>query len=461
MLTQNDLFRWAADPMAFFAETIIPTSSGDVRLDSVWAPFQREGFQVMAECLAAVAVGKKPPRRGLWSERTKGASKDSDVGLGLLWLLMFAKRPQVVELAADDFDQICETLKAMQEVIRANPWMGERVKVLSDRILCEATASACRFLCRDALGSHGSRPTVTVCNELSHCTSEEFISTVMDNADKMPNNLAILATNAGELGSWQYRWRENYRTDPDWWFQKVSTVAPWIDEKKVADAKRRNSPTRFARLWGGEWVTADGDALDAGDLEAACTLDGPIERRGAFEGAILGLDLGIKRDHSALVVLLTDHHLHRIKLAWCESWAPGPDGQVNLEEVWQGICWAANKYRIHMMSYDPWQAEFMAQKCRQAGMTAESISFQGKGATLMASTMLEVFRSRVIDLYACEPLLQDLRHLCIKEKSNGGYQLTAKRDETGHADRAMALATCLPFAWECIGTYTHNPDEHN
>ena len=63
-------------------------------------------------------------------------------------------------------------------------------------------------------GHLGSRPTVTVCNELSHCSSEGFISTMLDNADKIPNNLCIIATNAGHLESWQYRWRENYRDDP-------------------------------------------------------------------------------------------------------------------------------------------------------------------------------------------------------------------------------------------------------
>ena len=79
---------------------------------------------------------------------------------------------------------------------------------------------------------------MTVCNELSHCQSEEFLSTVMDNADKVPTNLTIIATNAGTLGSWQHRWRENYREDRDWFFQKVAAVAPWIER---ADGSRRQA----------------------------------------------------------------------------------------------------------------------------------------------------------------------------------------------------------------------------
>jgi len=79
--TPERLRRYAANPMTYFADAIIPAASGNVRLGSCWAPFQREAFGVLARCLLAVATGEKPPYRGVWLERTKGASKDSDVGL--------------------------------------------------------------------------------------------------------------------------------------------------------------------------------------------------------------------------------------------------------------------------------------------------------------------------------------------------------------------------------------------
>ena len=50
-----------------------------------------------------------------------------------------------------------------------------------------------------------------------------------------------------------------------------------------------------------------------------------------------GSDLGIKRDHSAAVVLLCDFQSHRIKVAHVKSWAPVPGGQVNLDDVYQHL----------------------------------------------------------------------------------------------------------------------------
>lgn len=446
-VTPEDIQTYAADPLAFFADTIIPTAGSDVRLQDIWADFQREAFQVLAECIVAIAHGKNPPRRGLWIERTKGGSKDSDVGLGLLWLLMFSTRPQTIELGADDLDQIMETYKAMVAVIRCNPWMNERLTILKNKITCQPTGSECLFLTRDASGSHGSRPTVTVCNELSHCSDEGFISTMLDNADKVGNNLAIICTNAGFVGSWQYRWRENYRNDPDWFFQKLDTPAPWIDPKKVADAKRRNSLSRYLRLWKGVWASGTGDALEHADIEAAITLSLPSFVAEHGYSYLAGLDLGIKRDHCGLVVLGCCHATSRIKLAFSQSWKPPVNGSVDLEQVRQGVLEVRRRFGITGCFYDPWQAEYLAQVLRNDGVRMEPVPFTGANLTRMASVLLETFRSRRIDLYRDTELIADLERLSIVERPYG-YKLESTRDASGHADRATALAIVLPMATE-------------
>jgi hypothetical protein len=451
-ITAERIQTYATDPMAFFADVSIPTAGGSSRLGDVWATFQQEAFRELGACLQAVANRQRPPRRGIWIERTKGGSKDTDVGIGLLWLLMFSHWPQLVELAADDFDQITETRLAMQEVVRLNPWMAERVTIQTKKVICEATASECVFLTRDALGSHGSRPSVTVCNELSHCQSEDFISTVMDNADKMPNNLAIIATNAGHLDTWQYRWRENYRPDPTWYFQKVTEPGPWIDPAKVADAKRRNSPSRFARLWQGVWCSGGGDALEADDIQAAITMPGPLMKRLPLQRAVITLDLGIKHDRSAMTVLLGDWEVSppRIKLAWVEQWQPTAGVPVDLERIFQAICWARDTYQANVICYDEWQAVSLVQRAQRLGLSPVPVQFGGNGATEMANALLEVFRGRFIDIFRHEQLLKDLAQLSIVERPSGGYKLTAPRGSDGHADIAISMALGLPLCWQAI-----------
>lgn len=448
---------YAADPMAFFADAIIPAAGGVARLFDVWADFQRAAFQVLSDCLQAVAQGRKPPYRGLWIERTKGGSKDSDVGLGLLWLMMFSRVPQTVELGADDQSQILETYKAMQAASRCNPWILDRLTFQRGKIVCEANNSECLFLTRDASGSHGSRPSVTVCNELAHCQDESFIGTMMDNADKVPTNLAIIATNAGHLGSWQHRWRENYRSNPAWCFQKVETVAPWIDAAMVADAQRRNPPGRFKRLWCGQWVAAGGDALPADAIERCIVHTGPQWQRVQHADTIcaIGVDAAIANHHAAVVVLTGRHMEGKLRVARVVDLPP----PVRLDRIRDEVQLAGNLFSTRCVALDPWQMMRVAEELTAAGYEVLAEHQTGNVLTRQAAALLQAVRDEVLELYPDTLLLEDLYGARIVERSYG-QRVELSANEHGHGDRLSAMMQVLPHCLEALGQpYYAGPDD--
>lgn len=447
-VTAEQVQAYAADPMTFFADTVVPTAGGDTRLGDCWAEFQEAAFRVLNTCLLAIAFGQKPPYRGIWIERTKGGSKDSDVGLGLLWLLMFSQRPQVIELGADDLDQIMETYKAMVAIVRCNPWMNSRLAILRNKIVCEATGSECLFLTRDASGSHGSRPTVSVCNELSHCNDGDFIATMMDNADKIPNNLAIIATNAGELQTWQHRWRENYRTDSNWWFQKVETPAPWIDPIKVADAERRNPPGRFKRLWRGIWVSAGGDSLSADAIERCITQPGPLweRQRDIHTVCGIGVDAGIATHHAAVVVVVGRHFDQKLQVARVVDIPP----PCRLERIRDEIYRQADAYCTRFVSLDPWQMLRVAEELVAAGFSVEAEHQTGNVLVKQCAALTESIRDGVLELYPDPLFIEDLYSARIVEKTYGA-RVELAENENGHSDRLAALLTVLPHCLEALG----------
>lgn len=447
MISPADIRRYASDPMIFFADTLIPGPADDMRLVDCWADFQREAFQVLADCMTAVAVGRKPPYRGIWLERTKGASKDSDVGLALLWLLMFSRRPQLVELGADDQDQILETAKAMVSIIRSNPWIGDRIEVQRSKILCEATASECDFLTRDASGSHGSRPSVTVCNELAHCSDANFIFTMADNSDKVPTNLMILATNAGELRTWQHKWRENYRVDPSWWFQKVDSIAPWIDVTKVADAERRNPPGRFKRLWRGIWTSPGGDALPPAAIERCIVHEGPLHERGPeWTLAGVGVDAGVRNHHAAIAVVVGSDRTQKLRVAKVVDFPP----PCRLEVLKDAIIREAKRFNTPAIFVDPWQMILLAEQLTSAGFSVEHCTPTANTLKKQSATLLEVIRDGVLELYNHPLLVEDLYSCRIVEKTYGA-RLELAENENGHSDRLAALANALPACLESLG----------
>ena len=445
----EQLHRFAREPAAFQEGIIIPSVHGVVRFGEVMGAFQRERFAGINGALLSVASGEKPEVGRHWWEATKGASKDSDLAVCLLWLLCFTGRPLTCQAAAADQDQAGELRKAMKDILRLNPWLASRVMVRNWQVVCEATGSDLAIIAADVAGSHGARPDVLVANELSHVTKQEFIENLFDNATKVPRGLAVVATNAGFLNTWQYRWRGMAVESGRWRTHIWSEPAPWLDEGELEEARKRNSNARFKRLFYGMWSSGGGDALDPDDLAAA--VDRTLRPMTGLEPGfkfVGGLDLSVKQDHSGFVVVGVDGEHQRIQLADVWHWKPvGRPAKVDLVKVENAILEAKKRFRLARVCYDQYQAALMAQRLGNVGIKMQEVLFSGKGLDLMASTLLDVFRSRRFDMYEHKRLLDDLGRLSIVEKTYG-YKLEAVRDDTGHADVATALAVCLPTAME-------------
>ena len=167
------------------------------------------------------------------------------------------------------------------------------------------------------------------------------------------------------------------------------------------------------------------------------------EPRHTFIG---GLDLSTKRDHSALVILAAEHTTEKIRVAYCRSWAPEPDGVVDLAAIRETCIDVGDRFHLESLQFDPFQAQLLVQNLRQKYIPCFEMPFTRKNLNTMASKLLEVFRAGQIRLYPDKKLIRDLGRLMIVEKSFG-FKLEAVHDPVhGHSDTAFALAIALPSA---------------
>jgi hypothetical protein len=460
--TQNPLTRYSGDFPAFAADLHVPLGAAAGRLGDNWAEFQQRDFEVLGSSLMAVARGQVAPIRRFWIERTKGGSKDSDVAVAMLWLLAFAHRTVRIQVGAYDREQASE----LRYIIRAilgidaplNKLLNEVVEVQQHRIVAHAgtpgrTESVCEILTTDAFGSHGSRPDIVIANELTHVQSEAFMQTLLDNADKIPHALVIIATNSGEIGSWQEKWRDIARESDRWHVSVLNTPAPWVSEADLAESQKRNPPHRFNRLWKGIWSSGEGDGLNPQDIAACTTLKGPQHPKDD-RIYLAGLDLGINRDHSGFVILAADPRKGMVEVAKVWSWNPADfeDHKVDLIEVRYVIETAYQMYRFVGCKFDFWQAAYLAQELSAAGVPMSECKMVADDLNRITRSLLDAFSNRRIALYPHAELERDLLRIRVKETLRG-FKLDAVRDEAGHADRAMALALALPAALSYANQY--------
>lgn len=459
------------DFLGFCRGLTIESQEGPRVFENCMAPFQRLFFEEIEPSLAAVRAGQPPETRRWWLERTKKASKDADLAIICLWLIAFPLRPFFMQVGAADSEQANIVKDRMSHLLHWNPWLNKYVQMVNNEVRSVKKLENGKpmatlvILSSDIAGAHGGTPDVLIINELSHITKWEFAQNLMDNADGVKQGLAIIATNAGYKGTKAEVWRNNALTNNSWCVHVFARPAPWHDKETIEDARRRNTNSRFQRLWWGKWPSGKGDALDEESIEKCFCLQGPISKPRNGLVYIGGLDLGVSHDHSGLVFVEVDYAKQLVKLAYQKAWKPqedGPEkGKVDLIDVEAVSKQMFKHYNAQVLLYDPSQAELMGQRLRRVGVNAREMSFQsGSNITDMAEALMQLLKAGKLMCYDVDGRLRrDFGKFNVVERPYG-YRLEAVSDEFGHADVGTALVITLPMARDILnGLSDFSPDD--
>jgi len=472
-----NLLELQSDPAAFRNALLIDTDAGPRPLGECMDPWQAADFHALDSGWQRAVVGSTATAkysRG-WLERGRGASKTSDLAVMASWALFASRRRLSGIGAAGDQDQARLLRDAIGRLLYVNPWLASILEIQAYRVLNLRTESTLEIITSDAKTSYGLTPDFIVCDEIVHWKNRDLWDSLLSSAAKRSTSMLVIITNAGLRDDWTWQTREAVRNDPTWYFSRLDgPIASWITPEALAEQERLLPSIAFRRLWLNEWTTGGGDALSAEAIAAAFHADlrPQTEAAAGFEYTA-GLDLGVSRDASAVVVLgvhrgSIDHG--RIRLAFTRIWRPCKGSKVDLQAVEDCLIDLNERFKLKAINYDPWEARHMAQRLSAVGLgVAENqlrrfnrqpvptsrvpmveISQTGANLQKIATVLIEAFNDHRLELFDDPDLRRDITRLRVEERQYG-FRLTSPRDELGHGDMASAFSLAMLAASELAG----------
>lgn len=492
------------DPAFFRQYLLIDTDDGPKGCAEALDDWQAIDFHAVDPSLSRVVNPadkqyENTISRHFW-ERPRGHSKTTDIAIAVSWLLFASRRKLKGVVGSGDKDQAKLVRDAVDGLLRLNPWLAQILTVQSAKVINTHTGSEVEILSSDAASSYGHLIDFAVLDEITHWKSRDLFDSLFSATAKRKHCLLLVISNAGFRDTWQWELRENIRTDPNWRFSRLDgPQASWQSEAALAEQRRLLPAKVYARLWLNQWSDGSGDALDADLIEAAIRQTRAPSRAEPGWVYVAGLDIGIRHDASAVVVIgkhvgysepvpkpkriypagvrsmldlgileaphdETEYKHYpgtgQLKLAAVRVWTPAQGLIIQFHEIEHEISRLHDLFGISRLAADPFQAEQLLQRLHyQQGINAVATPFTGPNLQSMAQVTLDSFREKQIELYPHDQLVADLKAIRIVEKSYG-WRLQPGMSEGGtpHGDASTALALALHASKEIISELVFTSD---
>jgi phage terminase large subunit-like protein len=222
-------------------------------------------------------------------------------------------------------------------------------------------------------------------------------------------------------------------------------------EQYLAEQARTLRPGTFARLHRNEWVSAEGRFLLPEQWDSC------VDREQVMLGpwpalpVCCGLDLGIKHDNAALVLITVDQE-HCPLIVRHRLWRPSPTEPLNLQAVEDYCSAVAIQYGLQALYVDPFQAHGLIQRLASRGIAVSEFPQTQAGTTRLGQALWDAVITRRLRAYP-DPDLRSHVLNAIAVESDRGFRL-AKAMSSKKVDLAVALSMTLVAASDALGDTT-------
>jgi hypothetical protein len=261
---------------------------------------------------------------------------------------------------------------------------------------------------------------------------------------KRPDSRLIVLSMAGSPTHFAAKiWALALMSD-DWRATSIPGPCEWWADADIASTRTILTPLEFRRYVLAEWVDTDETLSAAEHVQACVRADRPVLPPQAGVSYVAGLDIGTRRDLSALVVA----HAGQTPsgpgavVDLVHTWRPrgGLLGRVDLDEVEQTVRRVMREYhaRLH---FDRSQAEQLSQNLTRDGLRVEEYVFSASGVNRLAKALRVALRDHALSLPDDEELITELTSARLVETGPGLVKMV--NPGRTHDDAAAALGMCL------------------
>jgi hypothetical protein len=409
---------------------------------STWAE-QAAGFQ---HCdAAAVCAG---PRRH-FIVRPRGASKTTDAaGIALALMVSEAPKRSRSYIYAVDQEQAAELLDALSGFVSRTPGLAGAVELGARTVTVRSSGASLSVESSDAASAWSKRPWLVCIDEFTSWPDtgnhRRLWTAIASSLPKRADSRLVVLSMAGSPLSWQAKVWALAQASLDWRASSVPGPCPWWTTADVEATRVLLTPAEFARYVGCEWVETDEALSSEADVLACVRTGDPVLEPRTGVRYVAALDVGTRRDLSALAVAHTESRAggQVVIVDRVMSWRPGSGiaRRVDLADVEEACARVCKAYRAKLR-FDRSQAEQLVQNLTRRSVRVEEFVFSQAGANRLAKAMFTHLRDRAVEIPDDPELIRELQTARLVETGPGTVKL--QNPPGTHDDLAVAVGMCV------------------
>ena len=464
-LTASALERWRQQPIEFIEQVLRDPETGQP-FDLF--PAQRRFFEH--------AWTQADDGRLLYPEQCLGAIKKSGktgtAGIHLLTTtILYGGRFAEAYCVANDLEQAQgRVFQAVRRIVESSPLLAREADITAQRITFPQTGATIQAIGSDYAGAAGANPVISSFDELWGYTSERS-RRLWDEMVPPPTrkvSCRLTTTYAGFTGE-SVLLEELYKRglqQPEiapglhagdgllmaWHHEPI---APWQDERWLAEMRRSLRPNQYLRMIENRFVSTETSFIDmrAWDRCVDPRL-APVARDRSLP-VYVGVDASTKHDLTAIVAVHWDTKAQLVRLVYHRTFQPSPNEPLDFEQtIEQTLLDLNQRFSVRQILFDPWQMQAVSQRLVKRGLKIEEFPQSSPNLTAASQNLYELIEAGTLLVYPSPDMRLAISRAVAIETSRGWR--IGKDKQTHKIDVVVALGMAALAAVRGGGTPAYN-----